>query len=320
MGLGAGHRRVADPAREAGRHGLRRRRGDPGGRRGARHLAEGDRLRRRPHPRHPRRAGRQLLADGRDGPLRSVHRAALLHRRRRDGRGVLRRGADARRQGLDGDLEPGLHAVRPLGEGGRRLPARSAAQAVRRHRRRPRARDERAPGQDQQLRDRSAARAGGQGGRDRRQAVPRVPGGRRRLDARHRGPRAPHGLPHRRGDLPRPRRAPVRAAPGHAPRDPARAPPRHPAPLPPRGRPRGGAPDGRAVPRAHRAQGPHRERDRAGGGPLPRDHRPRAQDPRRGGRPRPLLRRRGDPRRDRLQALRHVRLPDGPHRGHRARA
>ena len=141
---GSSSRRSWDiPKERAGGDRVRRRRRHPRRRRGARDLEEGHRLRRRPHHRHPRRPRRQLLADGRDGPVRPVHRAPLLHRRRRGDAVDVRRGADGRRQGLDGDLEPRLHAVRPHGEGRRRLRPRSAAEAVRRHRRGPRARHER---------------------------------------------------------------------------------------------------------------------------------------------------------------------------------
>ena len=52
-------------------------------------------------------------------------------------------------------------------------------------------------------------------------------GARRRLDARDRRPRAHDGVPDRRGRVPRPRRARVRAAPRDAPRDPPRPPARH---------------------------------------------------------------------------------------------
>jgi hypothetical protein len=54
--------------------------GDRGRRRGARALEEGHRLRRRAH-RRPRDEG-QLLADGRDRPLRPLHRDPLVQRRR----------------------------------------------------------------------------------------------------------------------------------------------------------------------------------------------------------------------------------------------
>ena len=54
-----------------------------------------------------------------------------------------------------------------------------------------------------------------------------TPGRRRRLDARHRRPRAHDGVPHRRGRLPRPRGPRVRPAPRDAPGHPPRAPARH---------------------------------------------------------------------------------------------
>ena len=155
-------------------------------------------------------AGRQLLADGRHRPVRPVHRDPLLHRRRRAGR-RRRFGEEPTPDGngLDRDLEPRLHAVRALRieDGG--LQARAAARAVHRHRRRSRARDERAPGQDDRTTTPiSSAPLVEKAAEISRQAVPRRAGRRRRVDARHRRPRARHGVPHRRGRLPRSHRAP----------------------------------------------------------------------------------------------------------------
>ncbi len=73
-----------------------------------RHLEEAHRLRRRPD--HPHRHQGQLLADGRHGPLRPLHRDLLRPRRQDPGRpsGLARR----RRRPLHRDLESRLHAVR----------------------------------------------------------------------------------------------------------------------------------------------------------------------------------------------------------------
>ena len=78
-------------------HGLRRRRRRRGGRGGAGALEEGEQPGRRPHPR-PGDEG-QFLADGRNGPVRSVHRDSLVQRRHRGRRALrlLRRRADERR-------------------------------------------------------------------------------------------------------------------------------------------------------------------------------------------------------------------------------
>ena len=113
----------------------------------------------------------QLLADGRDRPLRPVHRDPLLQRRRRrPTSSTLRRGADARRHGLDGDLEPRLHAVRARRrEGAATLDAAARSRASTPGMGLERV-VERAPGQDEQLRHRSAARARRQGGARSRQA------------------------------------------------------------------------------------------------------------------------------------------------------
>ena len=103
----------------------------------------------------PRR-GRQLLADGRHRPVRPVLRDPLLPRRRRGRPRALRRGADARRHGLDRDLEPRLHAVRARREGRARstpLPAPSVDTGVGLERVAVRA-----PGRDVELRHRSAPR------------------------------------------------------------------------------------------------------------------------------------------------------------------
>ncbi len=72
-------------------------------------------LGRRAH-RRPRDDG-QLLADGRDRPLRPVHRDPLVQRRRAPASvpyGTFGDEPHARRPRVDGDLEPRLHAVRAL--------------------------------------------------------------------------------------------------------------------------------------------------------------------------------------------------------------
>ena len=110
----------------------------------------------------------------------------------------------------------------------------------------------------------------------------------------------------------------LRAAPDHAPRDPARIHARPaPAVLPHAGR-HAGAGNGRRVPGAHGAAGPHRESDPAGRRALCRDagtgHGPARHRNRRAGR------QARNPRRDGVPPLRHLRLPGGPDQRHRARA
>ena len=99
-----------------------------------------------------RGGGRQLLADGRHRPLRPLHRDLLRPRRAHSGRpaGLAR----CRRRSLGRDLEPGVHAVRPLG----RRQAHAAAEAVGRHRRGPRAHVRGDAGRHQQLRHRPLRR------------------------------------------------------------------------------------------------------------------------------------------------------------------
>ena len=158
-------------SRAAGHHRVRRRRRPRPRRRrrGARALAQGHRLRRRAHHR-PRHEG-QLLADGRHRPAGPC---SEIHYYIGDGAPVavgVRRRARARRQRLDGDLEPGLHAVRAQSQ---RHAAGAFAQAVDRHRRGARARQRRRRRRALQLRHRSAAPLV----RRRRRAVPRKSTGR----------------------------------------------------------------------------------------------------------------------------------------------
>ena len=102
----------------------------------------------RPHLRHGHE--RQLLADGRHRPLRPLQRNPLRHGHRRQRCRTHRLQVPLRVRPLRRNLEPGLHAVRQVG--GRQV--QSAAQAVHRYRRRPRARDVRAAGRDLELRHR----------------------------------------------------------------------------------------------------------------------------------------------------------------------
>ena len=175
-----------------------------------RNLAAGHRRR----PRSPHAHGRQveLLGDGRHRAVRPVHRDFLRSRSR--GRGRPARLARRRRRSLRRNLEPRVHAVRPVG----RRHADAAAEAVRRHRHGPRARRGRHAGRAQQLRDRPVPptdRGSGQG-------HGHQPTSRSTFAARDRRPRARHVVPDRGRRAAVERRPRLRAAPDHAPRDPPR--------------------------------------------------------------------------------------------------
>ena len=123
-------------------------------------------------------------------------------------------------------------------------------------------------------------------------------------------------LPDRRRRHPGQRRPRLRAAPDHPPRDPPRlqAGPEA-AVLPPPGRrPRQG--DGRCLPRAARREGPCGAGAEGRGRALRRDARERHE----GARGRARLGREAARWRNRVQALRHLRLSRGPHRRHLPRA
>ena len=222
-------------------HGLRDRR------RGVRPLAQDDRPAGREDRAHRRQAGRrlrQLLADGRYGPVRSVHRNLLRPRPERRGRpaGLARCG----RRSLGRDLESRVHAVRPLG----RRQAHAAAEAVGGHGRGPRAHGGRDARCHQQLRHRSVRR----------------PHPRGRASARHhrlqesvvasdRGSHPRLQLPHRRrrGSVERGPR--LRAAPHRAARDAPRLQVRPEPGVLPRARADAREGDGRGVSRARREAG-----------------------------------------------------------------
>ena len=219
-------------------------------------------------------------------------------RRRRPVR-PLRRGADARRHGLDGDLEPRLHAVRAL-DRRRRADAR---------RRCPKpcidtgAGLERiasvAPGRDQQLRHRSAPRARRRRSRDLAASATAA----RMATTTSRCASSPTTRARRRSSSPRASspiatgreyvlRRVMRRAIRHGHRLGIREPFLHEVALEvvdAHGR--------RSTPSSRERKRSHRERRRAGRGALPPDDRARPQDPRRGARPRCATRRRDASRR-----------------------
>ncbi len=154
--LGAADRGLQAAEGQALGHGLCR------GRRGLRHLAQGDRPARRAHRAHRRQQGRplhvrQLLDDGRHRPLRPVQRDLLRPRPRGGRRPAGQRGAG--RRPLHRDLEQRLHAVQPH----RRRRDAPAAQAQRRHRHGPGAAGGGAAACAQQLRDRPVRAPAGRG-------------------------------------------------------------------------------------------------------------------------------------------------------------
>ena len=149
--VGTADRRVADSQGQAVRHGVQRRRRDPPGRRRARDLAE-IRLR---GSSVGAGIGRQLLADGRDRPVRPLLGDLLLPRQPSS---LPRAGVPRRRmqlQPLHRDLEQRVHGVRPAG---RRF-AQAASRAIDRHGHGARTPHRGAPGARVELRHRSVPSA-----------------------------------------------------------------------------------------------------------------------------------------------------------------
>ncbi len=219
---------------------------------------------RRPHHPHPHQ--RQLLVHGRHRTLRPVLGDFLRPRGGHPRRPA--RLAGRGRRPVRGDLEPGLHAVRPAG---RRDP-QPPAQALHRHRHGAGAVRHRDARRAQRLRGRplpypDRGQRGGDGGEGRGRLAGVPPD--------HRRPPAHRLFPDRRRNLPLQRGPRLCAAPHPAPRHAPRPPPgRQRAPdAPPRPDPDRG--DGRGLPRT----GPRPAADRGdfapGGGTLPPHPRPR---------------------------------------------
>jgi hypothetical protein len=258
VGLGAPHGRIRDPRRAARRDRLQR------GRRRVRDLAGRD----RPAAGADRSLGgrgpgrrEELLAHGRDRAVRSVQRDPLRSRPGvQRGTGVYP-GPLGDLSALGGDLEPGLHGVRPAA--GRH--ARPTPVQQRRHGDGARAARQRHPAGPVELRHgpvhaNPRADAGTAGPRPRRvrgRAV-QLPGDRRPLAGRD--------VPDRRRRAALQRGSRLRAAPHHPACRAPRPPPR----------------EARAVPGPGRGG---RRRDHEGGLPVPRRAaRPdRGRDPPRGG-------------------------------------
>ena len=229
---------------------------------------------------------RQLLADGRHGPLRSVHRDPLLHRRRAATLATLRRGADAptARAGWRSGTSSSCSSTAPRRSGATTL-APLPAPSV----------------------DTGA-------GLERVAGV--LQGKTSNYDTDLLRALVDKAARHQRQDVPRHARATTTSRCASSPT--TRAPPRSSSPkgmfpdragreyvlrrvmrrairhghrlgiaqaVPPRGRARGRRPHGRRSTRSSAsARELDRARRRAGRGALPRDHRPRPQDPRRGDR------------------------------------
>ena len=234
--------------------------GRPRRRRGARDLAQGHRLRRRPHPRLLGMPGDNFWQMGDTGPCGPCTEIHFFTRRRRAGR--RRRFGEEPTPDGKGWMEIWNLVFMQFERSARE--AAATLDAAARSRASTPARASSASTSVLQGKtsnyDTDLLRAlVDKAARDRGQALRRHAGRRRRLDARHRRPRAHHGVPHRRGRLPRSRRARVRAPPRDAPRDPPRPPPRHRASRSStRSRSRSCDLMGDAVPRAPRAQGAHR--------------------------------------------------------------
>ncbi len=214
----------------------------PGGRRGLRHLDQGDRPAARARGAHRRQQGRalrqrQLLDDGRHRPLRPLL-GDLLRPRPGDPRRPARQPGRGRRP-LHRDLEPRVHAVRHAA----RRQREAAAGPLRGHRHGPGAAGRRAAARAQQLRDRPVRRAD-QG----RRARDRLPGPGQPLAARDRRPHPRHRLPGQRWRDPGQRRPRLRAAPHRAPRHPPRLQARPQAAVLPQAGARPGGADGRGLP------------------------------------------------------------------------
>ena len=244
-----------------------------------------------------------------------------LHRPRVEGAGARwRRGAGSHFQGrvraagrgrtLPRDLEPRLHAVRPVG----RRDAHAPAEALGRYRRRARADRGSAAGRGLELPHRplppppQGSRSAG------REAVRSRP--RWRFLSRPRRPRARGHLPDGRRRLPGQRRSRLRPPP----HPPSRRPPRL-APRPARADPLAPHRDrdprtGRRLPGAPCQGGLHRRPHQGRRRTLPRDGVGRTRPDGRAAQERGH----GDQRRRGLQALRHVRLPDRPDPDHRQRS
>ena len=259
-------------------------------------------------PDHPHRHRRQLLVDGRHRPLRPVL-GDLLRSRRPHRRRPARQSRRGRRP-VRGDLEPGVHAVRAAGLGRAHRPA----QAVDRHRHGPGAHRRGPAGRPRQLRHRPLPgdhRRLPRPGRRRRGRV------QRRLAPGDRRPPARRQFPDRRWSDALQRRPRLCAAPDHAARHAPRPPAgrRRPADAPP-----GADPDrrnGRGLSGTAARRSRHRRHPAPGGGAVSPHARSRHGPARRGHRP--PGRGRGAVGRDRLQALRHLRLPAGPDPGRGAR-
>ncbi len=275
-------------------------------------------------PPHPApRSRRQLLAHR---PARA--RRPVLGDLRRPRAGVRPRRRPGRRRGpLPGDLEPGLHAGGDRGrqEQGRLPRRRRAAEEEHRHRHGDGAGRLPAAGRRQHVRDRPGLPGAAARSRARRQEVRPAREGCARL--RRRRPAAGGGRPRaQRVDAHRRRRQPVQRGPGLC--RAAAAASRCPVDAVARGRradasraaPRKPGRDEGRVPRGRTRLRPDRGRRVRGGGGVPAHAAHRHPDLRHGGGPDQARRQVDAAGGDRVQAARHLRLPDRPHPGDGGRA
>ncbi len=220
-------------------------------------------------------------------------------------------GSAERGRPLHRDLEPGVHAVQPR----RGTACSPPAEALRGHRHGARAPRRGAAGRAQQLRHRPVPRPDRRGGEADRRDRPRR--------AFAQGDRRPHPrlrLPGRRRRDPEQRGPRLCPAADHPARDPPRLQARADPALLRRAGTGARATDGRGLPGAAAQAGRGHSGAACRGGALRRNARARHEDPRRRAR---RSEGHGQPhalRRDRLHALRHLRLPPRPDGRHLPRA
>mmetsp|Transcript_7450 Transcript_7450/g.26215 ORF Transcript_7450/g.26215 Transcript_7450/m.26215 type:complete len:420 (-) Transcript_7450:1174-2433(-) len=267
------------------------------------------RRRRRPRGAHPAPGrGGQLLGRGADGAVRAVLGAVLRLQARPPRGGRLPRG---RRQ-VHRVLQPRVHGVAQV----ERREPHPAGEQEHRHRHGSGAHGPDPAGRGEQLRDGPGhAHHGARGGARRDDVRSRERGGQDQAEGDRR-PHASRRLPRQRRCPALQRRARLRRAQAPPPRRQVRAPAGHPWPgaLHPEGRRGRRRPQRRLRPAGCQERRAGVQGDGGGGGPLRADARPRGGAAGAGAGQGTGQRR--APRRRRVPALRHLRLPRGPHAAH----
>mmetsp|Transcript_7449 Transcript_7449/g.26209 ORF Transcript_7449/g.26209 Transcript_7449/m.26209 type:complete len:418 (-) Transcript_7449:1174-2427(-) len=266
------------------------------------------RRRRRPRGAHPAPGrGGQLLGRGADGAVRAVLGAVLRLQARPPRGGRLPRG---RRQ-VHRVLQPRVHGVAQV----ERREPHPAGEQEHRHRHGSGAHGPDPAGRGEQLRDGPGhAHHGARGGARRDDVRSRERGGQDQAEGDRR-PHASRRLPRQRRCPALQRRARLRRAQAPPPRRQVRAPAGHPWPgaLHPEGRRGRRRPQRRLRPAGCQERRAGVQGDGGGGGPLRADARPRGGAAGAGAGQGTGQRR--APRRRRVPALRHLRLPAGDHGG-----